>query len=74
MQDSYGECDKLEPIAIIGMGCRFPDDATSSEKYWAMIMRMHSARREVPSDRFNIDAFYHPNADRNGTVGKTFKT
>jgi acyl transferase domain-containing protein len=62
------EQDKLEPIAIVGIGCRFPDDATSPEKFWEMLMQKHSARRDIPPERFNIDSFYHPEPDRNGTV------
>ena len=67
---SVSEVDKLSPIAIVGLGCRFPDNATSPEKFWDLILRKHSARQDVPQDRFNIDAFYHPNADKNGTVSQ----
>lgn len=56
------------PIAIVGMGCRFPQDATSPEKLWDMILRKQSARTDIPSDRFNVDAFYHPDSDRNGMM------
>lgn len=56
------------PIAIVGMGCRLPGGASSPEKLWDMLTKKRSARREIPSDRFNIDAFWHPNADKNGTV------
>lgn len=33
-----------------------------------MISEGRSARSEVPSDRFNIDAFYHPHNERGGTL------
>jgi Beta-ketoacyl synthase, N-terminal domain len=69
--EKFDLCDKSMPIAIVGMGCRFPQDATSPEKLWNMIMRKQSALSDVPSDRFNIDAFYHPDSDRNGMVSKT---
>lgn len=55
-------------IAVVGIGCRFPGGASSPEKLWDMVAQKRSARREIPSERFNIDAFYHPNADKNGTV------
>ena len=58
------------PIAIVGMGCRFPQDATSPEKLWGVILRKESARTDIPIDRFNVDAFYHPDSDRNG-MGST---
>ena len=56
------------PIAIVGMGCRFPGGASSGDKFWDLITRKVSARRATPPDRFNIDAFYHPDGERNGTV------
>jgi acyl transferase domain-containing protein len=59
---------KVEPIAIVGLGCRFPGDATSGEKLWDFLAAKKSARSEVPRDRYNVDAFYHPDADRYGTV------
>jgi acyl transferase domain-containing protein len=56
------------PIAVIGIGCRFPSDVTNSEKLWDFLINKKSARTEVPSDRYNVDAFYHPDGDRYGTV------
>jgi Beta-ketoacyl synthase, N-terminal domain len=67
------ESDKLMPIAIVGMGCRFPQDATSPERLYDMILRKQSARSDIPSDRFNVDAFYHPDSDRNGMVSNKTK-
>ncbi len=54
----------MEPIAIIGMSLQFPQEATSPEAFWEMLMAGRSAWSEVPASRFNIDAFYHPNPDR----------
>jgi acyl transferase domain-containing protein len=59
---------KFKPIAIIGLGCRFPGDSTSGDKLWDFLAAKKSARREVPPDRYNVDAFYHPDANRYGTV------
>ena len=58
------ENDKLEPIAVIGFAARLPQDATSAESFWQMLCDGRSARTEIPQDRFNIDAFYHPDPDR----------
>lgn len=52
--------DKLEPIAIVGVSLQFPQDATSPESFWQMMMSGKSARTEVPPERFNINGFYHP--------------
>lgn len=62
------EKDKYMPVAIIGMACRFPGDATSPNSFWDMLATKRDVWREVPKDRFNIDAFYHPDPDRNGSV------
>lgn len=67
-QNAFVGEDKIMPIAIVGIGCRFPGDGTSPEKLWDMLMRKESARQETPPERFNIDAFNHPDNDKNGTV------
>ncbi|KAK3167454.1 Squalestatin tetraketide synthase clz2 [Lepraria neglecta] len=55
------------PIAIVGMSCRFPGDATSPEKLWKLCAEAKSAWSEVPSESFNQKAFYHPQAEKLGT-------
>ena len=62
----YG--DKQEPIAITGASCRFPGSASSIKNLWDMISHSRSALGEVPSDRFDADAWFHPDPDRKGTV------
>lgn len=57
-----------KPIAIIGMSCRFPGDATSPEKLWKLVSEGRSAWSEIPKERFNQDAFYHPQDSNLGTV------
>lgn len=60
--------DASMPIAVVGIGGRFPGEATNPEKFWDMIYNSRHALTEVPKDRFNIDAFYHPYAERQGTM------
>lgn len=55
------------PIAIIGMGCRFPGNTTDPEKLWSLLAEGRNSWTDVPGDRFNERAFYHPNADFNGS-------
>lgn len=57
-----------EPIAIVGMACRFPGDATDTNKLWELMMEARSAHSEVPAARFDQNAFYHPESKNNGTV------
>jgi acyl transferase domain-containing protein len=60
--------DSSTPIAIIGLSGRFPGEASNPQKLWSVLMNKQSTRSEVPPDRFNINAFYHPSGSRAGTV------
>ena len=51
------------PIAIIGMGCRFPGGANSPEELWKMLSEKRSGWCEVPPDRWNAESFHHPHAE-----------
>ena len=56
------------PIAVVGMGFRGPGEATNVEKFWNMVLQAREAWSPVPKEKWNNDAFYHPDASRNGTV------
>ncbi|KAL9115277.1 MAG: hypothetical protein Q9187_007346 [Circinaria calcarea] len=62
------EPDKLEPIAVVGLALRFPQEATSPQSFWQMLMEKRSAMTDVPSDRFNIDAFYREGEHETGVL------
>jgi acyl transferase domain-containing protein/acyl-CoA synthetase (AMP-forming)/AMP-acid ligase II/acyl carrier protein len=49
-----------EPIAIIGMACRFPGDASSLDAYWELLRSGGDAISAVPRDRWDLDALYDP--------------
>src|SRR5712692_889292 len=51
---------KTEPIAIIGIGCRFPG-AHDPEAFWRLLRDGVDVITEVPAERFNLHAFYDPN-------------
>ena len=57
-----------EPIAVIGLGMRFPGDAQSSDSFWDLLRRGCSTHGPVPKHRFDLDGFYHPNGARAGSV------
>ncbi|KAL5371652.1 hypothetical protein DPSP01_014110 [Paraphaeosphaeria sporulosa] len=60
--------EQLEPIAVVGMGCRLPGDVSSPKQFWDMMINQKTGRNaKVPSSRFNIDAHLHPNNDRPGS-------
>jgi len=51
--------ETTEPIAIIGIGCRFPG-AHGPEAFWQLLREGVDAITEVPAERFNLHAFYDP--------------
>ena len=58
-----------EPLAVVGMAFKFPQEASSAGNFWKMLLSKQCAMTEWPADRLNIDAFYHPDASRPDTVG-----
>ncbi|HUG34351.1 MAG TPA: beta-ketoacyl synthase N-terminal-like domain-containing protein, partial [Anaerolineales bacterium] len=51
-----------EPVAIIGLSCRFPQ-ADSPQAFWKLLRNGVDAITEVPSDRWDVDAFHSENPD-----------
>jgi len=56
----------VEPIAIIGVGCRFPG-AKDPKSFWQLLRNGVDAIAQVPKERWDIDKFYDPEP---GTPGK----
>jgi acyl transferase domain-containing protein len=46
-----------EPIAIVGIGCRFPGGVTSPARFWQLLLEGQCAIRPVPGDRWNPDDY-----------------
>ncbi|TXH24305.1 MAG: SDR family NAD(P)-dependent oxidoreductase, partial [Elusimicrobia bacterium] len=57
-----------EPIAIIGMGCRFPGDAVDPDSLWQLLLNRVDAIGEVPRERWDVDAYFDPNPDAAGKM------
>lgn len=57
-----------EPIAIIGMGCRFPGGADDPELYWSMLRDGREGVRDVPSERWDASWFLDPDPDAPGKM------
>ncbi|MCS7479353.1 SDR family NAD(P)-dependent oxidoreductase [Umezawaea endophytica] len=57
-----------EPIAIVGIGCRFPGGVTSPEDLWALLEDGRDAVGGFPTDRgWDVENLYHPDPDHQGT-------
>jgi hypothetical protein len=55
-------------IAVIGLSCRFPGDAKSPDEFFDLLLKGGSSWTEVPKERFNINAYWHPSHDRHGSM------
>src|SRR5258708_2112538 len=41
-----------EPVAIIGIGCRFPGDVTSPDEFWSLLRAGGTTTDEIPDERW----------------------
>lgn len=62
------ESRSREPVAIVGMACRFPE-ADSPEIYWNLLVEGRDAVIEIPRERMNLDPVFD---SRPQTAGKTY--
>jgi acyl transferase domain-containing protein len=65
VKEAQGKLEALqraqtEPIAIVGMSCRFPGGANDTESFWRILADGVNAIREIPNDRWSAEAFYDP--------------
>ncbi len=56
-----------EPIAIVGMACRLPG-AASLDAYWRLLCDGIDAVREVPAERWDVDAVFDRDASAPGAM------
>jgi malonyl CoA-acyl carrier protein transacylase len=73
IDEMQGKIDALEqqkrgPIAIVGMGCRFPGGAEDPEALWALMRDGIDATKEIPSDRWNPETYYDSDPETPGKM------
>lgn len=50
------------------MSCRFPGGANSPEEFWNILKSGTDAISEIPRDRWDVEAYFHPDAKAQGTI------
>ena len=63
------ESARHEPIAIVGIGCRFPGGAEDPQAFWQRLQEGYDAITEVPAERWDVGAYYDPTP---ATPGKLY--
>ncbi len=57
-----------EPVAIVGIGCRFPGGANDPASFWTLLHGGVDAVTEIPSDRWHNDQYFDVDPDTPGTL------
>ncbi|KAK1992807.1 hypothetical protein LX36DRAFT_662075 [Colletotrichum falcatum] len=57
-----------EPVAIVGMGCRWAGGIRDTSGLWEFLVNKRSGYQDWAEPRFSAKGFYHPNPERPGTT------
>lgn len=57
-----------DPIALVGIGCRFPGSSSTPAKFWELLSDPKHVGSPVPKDRYDGDAFYNTRSAHHGTT------
>jgi acyl transferase domain-containing protein len=60
---------RCEPIAIVGLSCRFPGAVTDPDSYWDLLSNGVDAVRPVPPERMDLSPIFDPDRE---AAGKTY--
>ncbi len=60
--------ERSEPVAIVGVACRFPGGCDDPASFWALLEDGRDGIREVPPDRWDVDAYYDPDPEAPGKI------
>ncbi|MEE9302223.1 MAG: polyketide synthase, partial [Thiotrichaceae bacterium] len=63
---------QVEPIAIIGIGCRFPGGVSSPAAFWRLLENGMDAVTETPVSRWDNNYYYDPDPDAPGKISTRY--
>ncbi|RFD27126.1 polyketide synthase [Mycobacterium uberis] len=56
-----------EPVAVVGIGCRFPGGVDSPDRLWDVVSEARDVVSEFPTDRgWDVDGLFDPDPDAEG--------
>ena len=53
--------DKVDKVAIIGIGCRFPGASDNPVRFWELLTQARNAVGDIPEERWQMNRFYNDN-------------
>ncbi len=62
------ENGQREPIAIVGMACRFPGHSQNVEAFWHLLRDGVDAITPIPRSRWDVETYYDPDPDAPGKM------
>ena len=70
LQSRLDEAGRQErtPVAVVGVGLRLPGGVSDLDDAWRMLSEGVDATSQVPSDRWDIDAYYAPRSEAKGHI------
>ncbi|HMB32372.1 MAG TPA: type I polyketide synthase, partial [Desulfohalobiaceae bacterium] len=57
-----------EPVAVIGLACRFPGGANTPDRLWQLLESGVDSSSEIPEERWRSDRYYNPDPGTPGTT------
>lgn len=61
--------NNTEPIAVVGIGCRYPGGVKDADSFWDLLENGRDAVGEVPASRWNIEEWFHEDEE---AIGKMY--